>query len=123
MVHPARRGDETFMGPLHAMCVAGGVERYEAQIDALLGRPAVEALLPTIVCPTLVGVGRQDEWSPVDQHEEIAAIIPDAELAVFEDCGHMAPVEAPEQVNDALSDWLAREVHVSTRQVMNGGRV
>jgi hypothetical protein len=35
----------------------------------------------------------------------------------------MAPVEAPEQVNDALSDWLAREVHVSTRQVMNGGRV
>jgi len=72
--------------------------------------------------PTLVGVGRQDEWSPVDQHEEIAAAIPAAELVVFEDCGHMAPVEAPDQVNDALRAWLARDVRVPTRQVMNGGR-
>jgi len=111
------------MGPLHVMAAAGGIERYEAQIDALLGRAEVETLLPTIDIPTLVGVGRQDEWSPVDQHQEIAAAIPGAALVVFEDCGHMAPVEAPQQVNDALRAWLARDVSVSTRQIMNGGRV
>ena len=47
-------------------------------------------------------VGRQDRWSPLAQHEEIAAVIPGAELVVIEDSGHMAPVEQPEQVSQAL---------------------
>jgi pimeloyl-ACP methyl ester carboxylesterase len=55
-----------------------------------------------------VGVGRQDAWSPLAQHEAIAAAIPGARLAVFEECGHMCPAEAPDQVNAALRDWLAR---------------
>ncbi len=31
---------------------------------------------------------------------------PQARLAIFEHCGHMAPVEAPAAVSDALRDWL-----------------
>jgi pimeloyl-ACP methyl ester carboxylesterase len=62
--------------------------------------------LPLIHCPTLIGVGRQDEWSPVAQNREIAAAIKSADFAIFEDCGHMAPVEAPDQVSAALRRWL-----------------
>ncbi|MGE5723023.1 MAG: alpha/beta fold hydrolase [Sphingomonadales bacterium] len=122
MVHPARRSDPALMEPLRAMAIAGGVERYEAQIEALLGRPDVLPLLGTIRCPTLVGVGRQDGWSPVEQHEAIAAMIPGAELAIFEDCGHMSPVEAPRQVNAALARWLGRETLIPTEHEANGGR-
>ncbi len=31
---------------------------------------------------------------------------PGARLAVIDDCGHMATMEQPERVADALCDWL-----------------
>jgi pimeloyl-ACP methyl ester carboxylesterase len=51
-------------------------------------------------------VGRQDRWSPLGQHEQMAALIPQAELVVIEDSGHMSPVEQAEQVSQALLRWL-----------------
>ena len=41
------------------------------------------------------------------QHEAIVAAVPQAKLVVFENSGHMAPIEAPEAVTAALRDWLA----------------
>lgn len=108
MVHPRRRGDESFMRPLHEMAAAGGVARFERQVGALLGRPDAESLLGRIACPTLIGVGRQDEWAPLAQHEAMAAAIDSAQLVVFEDSGHMATVEAPEAVSNALMEWLKK---------------
>ena len=82
-------------------------EQHRRQIKALCSTaPTPGRCLPTIACPTLVMVGRQDRWSPLAQHEEIAAAIPGAELVVIEDSGHMAPVEQPDQVSQALLDWL-----------------
>lgn len=107
MVLESRRDDPALMAPLRAMCRAGGVDLYAAQINALLGRPDVAALLPALRCPVFVGVGRQDRWSPLAQHEAIARTIPQASLAIFEECGHMSPVEAPDQVNASLARWLA----------------
>jgi pimeloyl-ACP methyl ester carboxylesterase len=51
-------------------------------------------------------VGRQDAWSPPAQHEEMAALIPTAQLSVIEDCGHMAPAEQPDAVADILAAWM-----------------
>jgi pimeloyl-ACP methyl ester carboxylesterase len=108
MVHPERHSDEALMAPLHRMATALGADVFEAQITALLGRPDAEPMLTHIAVPTLVGVGRQDGWSPPAQHQAMASRIAGAVLAVFEDCGHMAPVEAPDQVNAALEAWLAQ---------------
>ncbi|MHB1206227.1 MAG: alpha/beta fold hydrolase [Rhodospirillaceae bacterium] len=108
MVAAARRTDAALLDALRAMCRAAGVDTYAAQIRALLGRPEAVSLLSRITCPTLVAVGRQDEWSPLVQHQEIAAAIPSSTLEVFEDCGHMSPAEAPAQVNAALARWLAQ---------------
>jgi pimeloyl-ACP methyl ester carboxylesterase len=106
MVHPDRLGDERLMAPLHAMILRMTPAIHARQIKALLDRPDAEAVLPTIRCPVLIGVGRQDAWSPLAQHEAIAAAIPHAKLVVFEDSGHMAPMEAPEAVTAALRGWL-----------------
>jgi proline iminopeptidase len=51
------------------------------------------AELSHIECPTLVAVGRHDWICPVDQSEEIARLVPGAELAVFEACGHSPHIE------------------------------
>jgi proline iminopeptidase len=51
------------------------------------------AELPRIACPTLVAVGRHDWICPVDQAEEIARLVPRAELAIFEQSGHSPQIE------------------------------
>lgn len=107
MVHPAQRNAE-FLEPLRAMCIDAGLARYEAQMTALLERPDARPVIATIDGPTLVGVGSDDAWAPVEQHRAIASQIRGATLAIFERAGHMAPVEAPEQVTAALRKWLTR---------------
>lgn len=106
MVHPDRVSDETLMQPLRAMVLRMTPAIHARQIKALLTRPDAEAVLATIRCPVLVGVGRQDAWSPLAQHEAIVAAVPQAKLVVFENSGHMAPIEAPEAVTAALRGWL-----------------
>ena len=91
MVAAARVDDERLMDPLRTMCIDVGVNAFEAQIAALLARPALETLMPTIRCPTLVAVGSEDAWSPPAQHEAIAATIADARLTIVEGAGHMLP--------------------------------
>ena len=49
--------------------------------------------LSRIACPTLIAVGRHDWICPVDQAEEIHALVPHSELAVFERSGHSPHVE------------------------------
>jgi len=94
------------MDNLTQMCAEMGLDTYERQIRALLARPEVESLLPTILCPTLVATGQHDSWAPPAQHEGIAAAIPNARLEIVAGAGHMVPVERPEAMTDALASWL-----------------
>jgi pimeloyl-ACP methyl ester carboxylesterase len=82
-------------------------EIFAAQIEALINRPDAEPVLPTIQCPTLVLCGRQDAWSPLEIHREMAAAIPHAQLTVIEHCGHMAPMERPAEVTAAIGAWFS----------------
>ncbi|ANI80242.1 alpha/beta fold hydrolase [Sphingobium sp. EP60837] len=107
MIGSAHRSDPKLFAMLHAMAVKAGVLTYEAQIAALLSRPDPSAILPKIRCPTFAIVGRDDEWSPVDQHQQIIDQIPGAQLRVIENAGHMAPTEEPERFNQAVREWLS----------------
>jgi len=107
MLHPSRRADAAFIEPLTAMVLRATPEIHEKQIRALVNRPDARPVLPTISCPTLIACGRQDDWSPVAQHEIMAAAIPNAHLEVFDDCGHFLPLEQPEAFNAALSKWMS----------------
>lgn len=106
MLHP-----QALQGPVHAevlaMVARQPVERYAAQQRALLARPDATDVLAAVACPTLVLCGRQDAWSPLSQHEELARRIAGARLAVIEDSGHMAPMEQPAAVTAALAAWLS----------------
>jgi pimeloyl-ACP methyl ester carboxylesterase len=79
---------------------------FQAQIEALLGRPDATSLLPEIRCPTLLLCGLQDGWSPFERHRDMAAAIPGGTLVGIEACGHMSTMERPEAVTAALREWL-----------------
>jgi pimeloyl-ACP methyl ester carboxylesterase len=110
MVDPRRKDDDALLAPMKAMVLRATPEQHERQIRALLERPDPRELLPRITCPTLVMVGRQDQWSPVSQHEEIAALIPGAKLVIIEDAGHMSQMEQPAATTAALVDWVRGDV-------------
>jgi pimeloyl-ACP methyl ester carboxylesterase len=76
------------------------------QQTAMLNRADTSDVLARIKCPTLVLCGRQDQPTPPEVHEEIAASIDNAMLVVIEDCGHLAPLEQPEATTAAMRAWL-----------------
>ena len=114
MLHAPRLADAALTGAIAAMVARHSVATFAAQIDALLTRPDATAVLHSIACPTLIGCGREDAWSPLLRHAEMARLVPGATLVPFEDCGHMAPMEQPGAVGAALLAWLtAPEAPVS----------
>lgn len=100
------------LDPVVAMVGRMSGEIYAGQTRALLNRPDATAVLAAIDCPTLVVCGAQDAWSPADRHERMRALIPDAELKVIDDCGHMSTMERPAEVLAALQQWLESEEQV-----------
>jgi proline iminopeptidase len=64
------------------------------------------AELARIGCPTLVAVGRHDWICPMDQGEEIARLVPGAELAVFEHSGHSPQIEERAAFTRRLAAFL-----------------
>lgn len=106
MLGASSRDDGALYDRLRAMSVSAGLPVFEAQIEALLNRPSVDALLGKITCPTFAIVGEEDEWSPVAQHEAIAAAIAGAELRIVPGAGHMLPAERPEAFSGVIAEWL-----------------
>ena len=100
--------DPALRARLYAMVERMSPQIHRRQINALIHRPDAAPLLEQISCPALIGVGELDLWSPPEQHVPIAAAIASGELVVFDDSGHMAPMEAPAAVSGALLAWMAR---------------
>src|SRR5215471_12380637 len=106
MVHPDRLADTPLLNSILEMFSRKTPDVFAAQIKALLERPDATPLLTQIHCPTMVLCGRQDSWSSLSRHEEIAARIAQSELFVIEHCGHMSTMERPERVAAAMNAWL-----------------
>ena len=51
-----------------------------------------------------------DRLTPPDCSQEIANLVPGAELVWVPDCGHMLTMEKPALVNASLGAWLERLV-------------
>lgn len=110
MVHPSQLDTKAFES-IVAMIERKTPEIFAAQIRALLGRPDASAQLLAIDCPVLVLCGRQDSWSNLSQHLQMAAIIRGARLRIIEECGHMSTLEQPAAVTAALAEWLRGAEH------------
>jgi pimeloyl-ACP methyl ester carboxylesterase len=107
MLHPSRVKDARLTKTIRDMAERTGVEAYLRQQRAIISRPDFRPELPQIKCPALVLCGRQDQLTPLECSEEMAAAIPGAKLVVVEECGHLSTLERPDEVNAAMREWLA----------------
>ena len=92
--------------------------RPEAQIFAfgrLLKGWTVMERLGEIQVPTLVLAGRDDFQFPPEHQAELAAGIPNAHLEIIERAGHNAPTERPEQVIQAIREFMAATTSSGTQ--------
>jgi pimeloyl-ACP methyl ester carboxylesterase len=77
-----------------------------AALEGLATRRDSRPLLPQIDVPTLVIVGQYDAISPVEEMRQIAEAIPSAEFAEIPNAGHLATLENPTAVNEAISKFI-----------------
>lgn len=106
MVYPPRLSDEELIEPILDMFERRTPDLFAMQIRALLARPDATSVLSTLQCPTLVLCGREDAWAPPSRHDVMAKMIRHSTLEIIPDCGHMAPLERPRAVSQALRRWL-----------------
>jgi len=68
-----------------------------------------EAALPVFRgCQTLIVAGGKDVLTPAERSRAMAVQIPEAELIVLDDAGHLVLLEHPDEVNAALRRLLER---------------
>ncbi|MFF7469466.1 alpha/beta fold hydrolase [Streptomyces sp. NPDC008092] len=70
--------------------------------------------------PVLVLAGVQDLVTPSEHSEVIADLLPDAELVLVADAGHLVMLEHPEVVTDRLADLLTRAGAVPAGATVSG---
>jgi len=77
------------------------VDGFVGQIDAALAHDTV-ARLPSLRVPTLILHGALDQLAPAAGAEEMARLIPGAQLLVVPEVGHAVNLEGQRAVNAAL---------------------
>jgi pimeloyl-ACP methyl ester carboxylesterase len=108
IVHRSRLEDTSVVQPILDMSKEVGAQGFINSQTAMIARPDSRRMLVGIDVPTVVVVGRQDQATPLPRSQEMAADIANARLVIIEDCGHMSPLEKPDEVSAALRRWLTQ---------------
>ena len=110
-VAPARRGDDALLSLVLAMAGDTGGTGLITQTELALSRRDPRGRIASLTMPVLIVAGEHDELAPPPLQRELAALLPDAELAIIDDAGHFAPLERPDPVAAHVAAWLARVDH------------
>ncbi|MHA3048951.1 alpha/beta fold hydrolase [Acinetobacter sp. ANC 4639] len=106
IIHPSRVHDP-IGEEIKAMAQRLGGHTFLNQQKAILGRIDSRPFLANIHIPTLVAVGENDLVTPVKLAQEMHEGIPNSQLHIFKHCGHLPPLECPEETTALLKHWLA----------------
>lgn len=106
LIHPSRMEDPDVAGVVLEMAERIGQDAFKRQQTAILGRTDGRADLHAIRVPTLILAGREDLLCPPKVQQEMADNIEKSTLVIIEECGHLAPLERPGEVNTAFDAWL-----------------
>ena len=71
-------------------------------------RPDPTLELSRLTMPTLLIWGREDRIVPLAYGQALNHTLPDSELVIIEQCGHLPHIEEPDVVNTAIIDFLQR---------------
>lgn len=97
------------LGWLGPLALGSSAAAFGNQVDAILDTDdTMREALTTIQVPVLVVVGNQDILTPRGDSEELAELIPTAELAVISGAAHGLMIEHATTFNRVLFDFLDR---------------
>ncbi|MGW0118220.1 alpha/beta fold hydrolase [Streptomyces sp. NPDC003327] len=88
---------------------------------AFADHDGTEALGAFLDVPVLALAGDNDLVTPASHTEAIAGLLPDAELVIVPDAGHLVMLEHPEAVTDRLADLLVRAGAVPSGETCGKG--
>ncbi|HBV86955.1 MAG TPA: alpha/beta hydrolase [Desulfosporosinus sp.] len=71
----------------------------------------------TIIKPTLIICGQNDQMTPLKYSEYLHKELPHSTLALISDAGHMAMLEQPDQVNSAINNFLTQTFSHSIKTI------
>lgn len=108
LLAPENQGDSQVAQTLRTMIECQPVEGMAGALVAMRDRPDSAVLLTTVNVPAAVVVGEADAITPVAVAQEMERSLSDVKLVVVAKAGHMAPLEAPAEVNQALLDLVRR---------------
>lgn len=89
-----------------AMAERVGRDAFLRQQRAILERPDSLPLLPALAMPTVIGVGDDDRMTAPEESRILRDGIAGARLHVFTGCGHLPPMEKPQETTELLRAWL-----------------
>ncbi len=78
--------------------------------------PRLPHFLPRVTNETLIVWGRQDSIVPVACGEQYQRLLPNARLAVLENCGHSPHLERPDEFVGLLREFLSEACAATTAQ-------
>ena len=94
-VHPNQLNNPHVTDPVVAMDRELGHDVLYTQLSQTSDRPSLLEQLTKIRCPVLLVAGRDDRLVALAQLQQMATLLPDAQLLVLPYCGHMLPLEQP----------------------------
>ena len=100
------QNDEELVENVRAMIFDNSPDGAVAALGAMRERPDSTPLLGKIGVPTFVVGGEEDGISSPEVMSAMAAKIPGARHVTIPRTGHLSNLEAPEQFNAALADFL-----------------
>ncbi|MFM5887818.1 MAG: alpha/beta fold hydrolase [Dolichospermum sp.] len=89
----------------------GSARAFRALFKATTGTnfsPSVKKILPNLTIPMLLIWGKKDRFVPPKLADQFLRYNEKLELVYLEDVGHCPHDESPEQVNEAILDWIGR---------------
>jgi pimeloyl-ACP methyl ester carboxylesterase len=100
------RIDPATLPPAAQAAVAGNRAALATYAGTSMADPSLAGRLAAILVPALVLWGDSDQIVDVDYGRAYAAAIPTARFQLLKDTGHLPQLETPDQVLDAISDFV-----------------
>ncbi|WP_052262645.1 alpha/beta fold hydrolase [Pseudoalteromonas luteoviolacea] len=95
--------DKALIEVIKAMDKTLGGATLLNQVQETSDREDLSARLCSLTCRVLIIAARDDQQVAWQDLKRMAELLPDAQLTVLNDCGHMVPLEQPEALAERLN--------------------
>ena len=105
VLHPAHHDDQSIIGLIQQMALDLGKDVLLTQFRASMNRPDVMDRLHEITCPVLLVGANEDKLVDPAILPEMHPRFPKARLRMYDNTGHMIPLEVPQMLAADLREF------------------